>query len=110
VDQLSALLVARLLLSLLVAHNALIGTVGRLGLRLWHALLAAMLSALVLHTFQIVLFGHRNRTLSCRLGCFEVAAGFLTAVNAIPGRRVPISSQSSPREKPALGREPKSAS
>jgi ABC-type Co2+ transport system permease subunit len=86
VDLLGALLIARLLLSLLVAHNALIGTVGRLGLGPWHALLAAMLAALILYTFQIVFFGHRNRTLSFRLGGFEVAAGFLTPVNAIPGR------------------------
>ena len=85
-DLLSALPVARLLLSLLVARNALIGTVRRLGLGPWHALLAAMPAALILYTFQIVFFGHRNRTLSFRLGGFEVAAGFLTPVNAIPGR------------------------
>jgi hypothetical protein len=60
---LSPLLVARLLLALRVAHNALIGTVGRPGFRLWHALLAAMSAALILYTFQIVFFGHRDRTL-----------------------------------------------
>jgi hypothetical protein len=35
----------------------------RLGLRLWHALLAAVLAALILHTFQIVFPGHRDQTL-----------------------------------------------
>jgi len=65
-DLLSARLVARLLLSPLVAHDALIGSVAgswfrpccRSGLRLWHALLAAMFAALILHTFQIVFSGH----------------------------------------------------
>jgi hypothetical protein len=58
VGLLSTRLVARLLLSLLVAHNALIGTVRRLGLGLWHALLTAMFAALILYTFQIVFLGH----------------------------------------------------
>jgi hypothetical protein len=69
-DLLSALFVARLLLSPLVAHDALIGTMAgprfrscRSWLRLWHALLAAMFAALILHTFQIVFSGHRDQTL-----------------------------------------------
>jgi len=65
---LSPLLVAWLLLSPLIAHDALIGSMAaprltpswRLGLRLRHALLAAMLAALILHTFQIVFLRHRT--------------------------------------------------
>jgi hypothetical protein len=67
---LSARFVARLLLSPLVAHDALIGSIAgfwfracwRFGRTLWHALLAAMFAALILHTFQIVFFGHRDQT------------------------------------------------
>jgi hypothetical protein len=55
-------LVARLLLSFFVAHDALVGTVRRFGLWLRHALLAAMFAALILHTFQIVLSGHRHQS------------------------------------------------
>jgi hypothetical protein len=58
-------LVPRLLLPHFVAHDALIGTARRLGLRLWHAFLATMFAALILHTFQIVLSGHRDQILSC---------------------------------------------
>jgi hypothetical protein len=58
-DLLSTLLVPRLLLSPLIAHNALIRTMAaprftlccRAWVRLRHALLAAMLAALILHTF-----------------------------------------------------------
>jgi hypothetical protein len=101
VHMLSALLVARLLLSLFVARDALIGTIGRPGLRLWHALLAAMFAALILPTFQIVFFGHRNRT------SFYRPRRFLMPVNAIagPGFR---SARPNPCENPAFGPEPKS--
>jgi hypothetical protein len=50
--------VSRLFLSFLIAHDALVGTMRRLGLRLWHALLAAVFAALILYAFQIVLSGH----------------------------------------------------
>jgi hypothetical protein len=70
-DLLSPLLVPRLLLSSLIAHDALIRSLSpprvrsRCGswLRLRHTLLAAMLAALILHTFQIVFSGHRDHTL-----------------------------------------------
>ncbi len=70
-DLLSPLLVSRLLLSSLIAHDALIRSMSparvrsRCGfwLRLRHALLAAMLAALILHSFQIVFPGHRDHTL-----------------------------------------------
>ena len=70
-DLLSPLFVPRLLLSPLIAHDALIGSMAaprlmpscRLGLRLRHALLATMLAALILYTFQIVFVWHGNRTL-----------------------------------------------
>jgi hypothetical protein len=71
VNLLGALLVSRLLLAQLIAHDTLIGPIGRPGLRCWHALLAAMFAALILHTFQIVLFGHRDRTLFALAGSFE---------------------------------------
>jgi hypothetical protein len=89
VDLLSALLVARLLLSLLVAHNALIRTAARFWLGLWHALLAAMFAALILHAFQIVFPGHRDRTSFHQPDCLEPSAAFLIPVNAIPGSQVP---------------------
>jgi hypothetical protein len=68
---LSPLLVLRLLLPSLIAHDALIRSMPPtrvtpscwLSLRLRHALLAAMLAALILRTFQIVFSGHRNHTL-----------------------------------------------
>jgi hypothetical protein len=67
---LSTFLVLRLLLSPLIAHDALIRSTAppqirtRCGswLRLPHALLAAMLAALILRTFQIVFSGHRDHT------------------------------------------------
>src|SRR3982074_2926155 len=69
-DLLSALFVARLLLSLLVTYDGLIGSTAGprsrfcgSGLRLWHALLAAMFAALILYTFQIVFSRHCDRTL-----------------------------------------------
>jgi hypothetical protein len=55
---LGALLVARLLLSAFVTHDALILASGRSRRRLWHAFLATMFAALILHTFQIVLLWH----------------------------------------------------
>ena len=64
-DLLRARLVSRLLLSLLVAHDSLIGTVRWPGLRFRHALLAAVFAALILHTFQIVLSWHRVQILFC---------------------------------------------
>ena len=63
-DLLRTLLVPRLLLSPLVANDTLILCAGRWQLRLWHTLLAAMLAALILHTFQIVFLGHRDQTFS----------------------------------------------
>jgi hypothetical protein len=57
--------VSRLLLSFLIAHDALVGTMRWLGFRLRHALLATVFAALILHTFQIVLSGHRGRILFC---------------------------------------------
>jgi len=68
---LSPLPVARLLLSPLIEHDPLIGSIAtprltpscRPWLRLRHALLAAMLAALILLTFQIVFSGHRDHTL-----------------------------------------------
>jgi hypothetical protein len=67
-DLLSPLLVPRLLLSALIAHDALVGSIAAPWLtpcctpwlRLRHALLAAVLAALILRTFQIVFSGHRN--------------------------------------------------
>ena len=56
-DMLGAFLVARLLLSPLT-HDALIMAVRRLGFRPWHAFLAAMFAALILHTFEIVFPRH----------------------------------------------------
>jgi hypothetical protein len=50
-DLLGARFVFRLLLPLLVAHDALIGAMRRLRLGLWHALLAAVFAALILDTF-----------------------------------------------------------
>ena len=52
-DLLGSRLVSRLLLSFFIAHDALVGTVRWPGLRLWHALLAAVFAALILHTFAI---------------------------------------------------------
>jgi hypothetical protein len=67
-DLLSSLLVPRLLLSPLITHVALIGSIAALRLtscctpwlRLRHALLAAMLAALILCTFQIVFSGRSS--------------------------------------------------
>jgi hypothetical protein len=78
VNLLGALLVSRLLLAHLIAHDTLIRTLRRLGFKCWHTLLAAMFAALILHTFQIVFFGHGNRTSLNR-----------RAVNAMPGAPVP---------------------
>jgi len=58
-DALSALLVARLLLSALVADNALILALCWTWLRLWHALLAALLAALIPGAFEIVFLRRR---------------------------------------------------
>jgi hypothetical protein len=55
---LRALLVARLLLSAFVTHDALILAASRSARRLWHAFLATMFAALILHTFQIVFLWH----------------------------------------------------
>jgi hypothetical protein len=89
VNPLSALLVSRLLLSTLVAHNALIRSLAGPDARswlgswfgFWHALLAAMFAALILHAFQVVFSGHRDRTLF--FANRVVFRDFLTAVNAI---------------------------
>jgi hypothetical protein len=73
---LSTLLVERLLLSPLIAHDALIRSIPtppirpccgswlRSWLRLRHTLLATMLAALILRTFQVVFSGHRDHTFS----------------------------------------------
>jgi hypothetical protein len=55
-DLLGAFLVARLFLSAFIANNALVR--GRPLRGLWHTLLPAMLSALILHAFEIVFFRH----------------------------------------------------
>lgn len=60
---LDARLVSRLLLSFFISHDTLVGTVRRPGFGLRHALLAAVFAALILHTFQIVLSGHRDQIL-----------------------------------------------
>ena len=108
---LSTRFISRLLLSPLIAHDALVWSMAaarlRLGLgarcrfcrrswlRLWHALLAAMLPALILHTFKIVFFGHRDRTLfrSGRLHVRTFSMRFFKAisrgVNAFRHHRVP---------------------
>jgi hypothetical protein len=78
---LSPLLVPRLLLSPLIEHDALIGSTAatrltpscRPWLRLRHALLAAMLAASILHTFQIVFSGHHDHTLFSQLFSDEKA-------------------------------------
>ncbi len=59
--------VSRLLLSFLIAHDTLVGTVRRPGLRLRHALLTTMFAALILNTFQIVFSRHRGEILFCYL-------------------------------------------
>ena len=55
-----ALFVTRLFLATLVAHDALIMGATILGPRLglWHTLLPAVFSALILLTFKVVFFGH----------------------------------------------------
>src|ERR1700681_3475515 len=73
-DLLGTRLVPRLLLSPLITHDALIRSMAapRLTLccRSWlkprHALLAAILAALILHAFQVVFSGHRDQTLFSR--------------------------------------------
>jgi hypothetical protein len=60
VDPTGPFRVPRLLLALLIEHDTLIRTMGRLGLSFRDALLAAMFSALILHSFQVVFFGHRD--------------------------------------------------
>jgi hypothetical protein len=79
VDLPGPFLVSRLLLALLIEHDTLIRTKGRLGLSCRHALLAAMFAALILHTFQIVFFGHRDWSLFSKAGGLEPCA-----INAIP--------------------------
>src|SRR5258708_28171673 len=109
-DLLSPLFVPRLLLSPLIAHDALIGSMAapRLTpcctpwLRLRHALLAAMLAALILRTFQIVFSGRRNTPSfhslfpTSRLKIFRACP---TSDNAIRSRGVPRSAGR--RRKPA---------
>ena len=43
-----------------LARNIRIPAIRRLWLGLWHALLPAMLSALILHAFEIVFLWHRG--------------------------------------------------
>jgi hypothetical protein len=77
---LGARFVSGLLFSPLIADDPLIGTTLRLRLRLWHAFLPAMFAALILQTFKVVFFWHRNPTLP---------SSVVTALNAIEGRSVP---------------------
>jgi hypothetical protein len=81
---LRARFVARLFLSPLVAHDALITALGwtRFGFR--HALLAAMFAALILRTFKIVFLRHRDQILFSRSMTINAIPR-----NAIPRRRVP---------------------
>src|ERR1700736_4322701 len=92
VNLLGALLVSRLLLAHLIAHDTLIRTMRRPGFRCWHALLASMFAALILHTFQIALSGPVNRSLS-----FEPRRSYragdqrsATAVPAVPAQNPPF--------------------
>jgi hypothetical protein len=61
-DLLRTLLVPRLLLPPLVADDTLILCAGRWQLRFWHTFLAAVLAALILHTFKIIFLGHCDQT------------------------------------------------
>ena len=56
---LGARFIGWLLLPPLVPHDSLIGAVWGFGFGPRHALLAAVFSALILHTFEIVFLGHR---------------------------------------------------
>jgi hypothetical protein len=78
---LGARFVSRLLLSPLIADDTLIGTLRRLWLRPWHALLTAMFAALILQTFEVVFFWHRNPTQSS-----NAFATSDSAINAIENR------------------------
>jgi hypothetical protein len=64
---LGARFIAWLLLPPLVPHDALIGGMCGFGFGLWHALLTAVFSALILHTFEIVFLGHRANLISWRI-------------------------------------------
>lgn len=68
--------VSRLLLSFFIAHDALVRTARQPGFGLWHALLAAVFAALILHTFQIVLSGHRDQILVLQLSGSSFCGGF----------------------------------
>jgi hypothetical protein len=103
---LSPLFVAWLLLSPLIAHNALIWGIAPLWIRRccrpWlgfrHALLATMLAALNLHAFQIVFLGHRDHTLFAQRFPGEQPLSFSRFSlpdNAIGSRRVPRDSRRS---------------
>jgi hypothetical protein len=81
-------LVPRLLLSFFIAYDALVGPVRRLGLGLRHALLATMFAALILHTFQIVLSGHRDQPYSATKR-LELLRRLSMTANAIRCSRVP---------------------
>ncbi|HTG06537.1 MAG TPA: hypothetical protein VK635_21105 [Bradyrhizobium sp.] len=100
-DLLRARFVARLFLSALVAHDALIIAPGwtRFGFR--HALLAAMFAALILRTLQIVFFRHRDQILFSRFRARPLT------INAIPRRRVPPAEDAEDKENPP--REPRKA-
>jgi hypothetical protein len=80
---LRARFVARLFLSALVAHDALIIAPGRTRFGFKHALLAAMFAALILRILQMVFFRHRDQTLF-----FAFRARPVT-INAIPRPPVP---------------------
>ena len=50
------------LLVLVLPRSVLVRTVRRLRHRFWHALLAAMFAALILHAFKVIFSGHGSRT------------------------------------------------
>ena len=106
-DLLSPLLIPRLLLPSLIAHDALIRSIAparvRSRCRSWLRLLAAMLAALILHAFQIVFSGHRDQTLFSQHFPGQQARtsrGFLMPDNSLHSRRVPPRDAASARNPP----------
>ena len=95
---LSAFLVSRLLLSLFIAHDALIGPMRRPGYRLGHAALAAMFATLILGTFHVVCFWHSDRTLLSFPRGLSFPAVFSQPVNVIAAPRVPFVDRLKPND------------
>jgi hypothetical protein len=90
----SALLVARLLLTALIASNSLIGvfrSAARPPSRPWHALLPAMLATHVLLTFQIVLF--RHALFSLRLDRMRRGADFQQLTETVGSEATALASR-----------------